>query len=238
MTLLEDALEACGGMDRWRQLRRFTVHMSLDGVLFAHKGKAGLLKEIVVEGCTRQQSLQITGFTTPDRRSLYDPARVAIERGDGELLLERPDPRAAFFGHAEPTPWDDLHLAYYCGYLSWNYLTTPFLFADTDFQTQELSPWHEQGETWRRLRVAFPARLATHSPEQILYFDRRSLQRRIDYEAAVLGGARFVEYTWAHQNFSGIVLPTLRRSLRVGPDGAVIPGGAALDIEIFDAVFK
>ena len=52
MTLLEDALNASGGMDRWHQLKRFTVHMSIDGALLARKGKAGLLKDVVAEGCT------------------------------------------------------------------------------------------------------------------------------------------------------------------------------------------
>jgi hypothetical protein len=238
MGLLLDALEACGGMDQWHRLQRFTVHLSIDGTLFARKGKAGLLRNIVVEGRTKQQALQITGFTAPDRRGLYDPDRVAIERSDGELLEERKNPRAAFVGHTDQTPWDSLHLAYYCGCLIWNYLTAPFLLADSDFQTEELSSWQEDDETWRRLRVVFPPRIATHGSEQIFYFDRNGLQRRVDYEGAVLGGVQITQDFRAHQNFSGILVPTLGRSRWVRPDGTVIPTPVALDIEIFDAVFE
>src|ERR1700688_1558902 len=111
MTLLEDALNASGGMDRWHQLKRFTVHMSIDGALLARKGKAGLLKDVVAEGCTHTQSLRFTGFTAPDKCALYRPDQVAIEGLNGDLLQVRSNPRAALRTHTEPTPGDGLTLA-------------------------------------------------------------------------------------------------------------------------------
>jgi hypothetical protein len=238
MALLEDALDARGGLDRWRRLRRFTAHVSMDGALFARKGKARLLKNIVVEGCTRRQSLQITGFTAPDRRGLYDPDRVAVENSDGQLLEERRNPRLAFAGHSDQTPWDDLHLAYYCGYLTWNYLVTPFLFTGESFLTEELSPWRENEETWRRLKVVFPPHIATHCTEQVFYFDESGHERRVDYEAAILGGLRISQYSSAYQSFSGILIPTLCRSRVVGRNGATAKGRVVFDIEVFDALFE
>jgi hypothetical protein len=237
MTLLEDALGASGGMDRWHQLKRFTVHMSIDGALLARKGKAGLLKDVVVEGCTQTQSLRFTGFTAPDKCGVYRPDQVAIEALNGDLLQVRNNPRAAFLRHADRTPWDDLHLAYFCGFSIWNYLTTPFLLAYPDVEIEELPSWKEGDEAWRRLRAVFPAPIATHSREQIFYFDNEGLQRRVDYRTTDTEDGQIAHYSSAHQEFSGIVVPTLRRSLRVGSDGAVITRPASVNIEIFDASF-
>jgi hypothetical protein len=238
MGLLQDVIGASGGIGQWRQLQRFTVHMAIDGGLLAGKGKGGLLRNVVAEGDTRRQSVQISGFTAPDKYGLYRPDRVAVEASDGTVLAERSDPRSAFAGHNQTTPWDDLHLAYYCGCWCWNALTAPFLFADSDFHIEEMSPWRADGETWRRLSVEIPSRIASHCPRQTIYIDRHSHQRRIDYEAAVSGGTPIAQYSWAHQAFSGIVVPTLYRAVTVATDGAVNPGPAALEVEIFDARFE
>jgi hypothetical protein len=235
MTLLEDALNASGGMDRWQQLKRFTVHMSIDGALLARKGKAGLLKDVVAEGSTHTQSLRFMGFTAPDKCGVYRPDQVAIEALNGDPLQVRSNPRAAFLGHTDRTPWDDLHLAYFCGFTIWNYLTTPFLLTHPGVTIEELPTWREGGEPWRRLRAVFPDPIVTHSPEQIFYFDDEGLQRRLDYRTAA---AEIAHYSSAHQEFSGIVLPTLRRSLRLDTDGAVITKPASVNIEIFDASFE
>lgn len=235
MTLLEDALNASGGMDRWQQLKRFTVHMSIDGALLARKGKAGLLKDVVAEGSTHTQSLRFMGFTAPDKCGVYRPDQVAIEALNGDPLQVRSNPRAAFLGHTDRTPWDDLHLAYFCGFTIWNYLTTPFLLTHPGVTIEELPTWREGAEAWRRLRAVFPDPIVTHSPEQIFYFDDEGLQRRLDYRTAA---AEIAHYSSAHQEFSGIVLPTLRRSLRLDTDGAVITKPASVNIEIFDASFE
>lgn len=45
-------------------------------------------------------------------------------------------------------------------------------------RAEELSPWHENTQLWRRLRAIFPPEIVTHSPEQIFHFDESGLQRR------------------------------------------------------------
>ena len=54
----------------------------------------------------------------------------------------------------------------------WTYLTTPFLFAMDGMATEELEPWRENGEMWRRLKVTFPQGIATHSTVQTFYVGR------------------------------------------------------------------
>src|SRR3546814_3099699 len=82
-------------------------------------------------------------------------------------------------GMAREYPWDLLHLAYFCGYAGWNYLTTPFLFTYPGFETEEIEPWEEEGEIWRRLKVRFSPDIPTHCPEQIFHFDAKGLLRRL-----------------------------------------------------------
>jgi hypothetical protein len=237
MTLLSEVIESHGGADLWRQLRRFSAHLSIDGVLLADKGKADTLKDVVVDGSTRDQFLRFTGFTAPDRRATYRPDRVTVESLDGEVLAARDEPRAAFAGHTDSTKWDDLHLAYFVGYTNWNYLTSPFLLAGEGFVSEELTPWQEDGQSWRRLNVTFPSRIATHSPEQTFYFDQQG-QRCVEYRTIAAGGARFVEYTWAQEEFSGIIVPTQRSAFRIASNGRVIADPPSVTVELHDAAFE
>src|ERR1700744_4480458 len=120
MTLLDEVLEACGGIERWRRLTRFTLHLSIDGDLLARRGRAGSFKDLVAEGSTRAQAVQFTGFTAPDRRGLYQPDRVAIESLDGTVFEVREQPHTDFLSPAsDNAPWDDLQFLYFCGISVW-----------------------------------------------------------------------------------------------------------------------
>ena len=238
MPLPHDAIEASGGLTRWRKFRQFTVHMSLTGTLPNRSFKAGLLKDIVVLGSTRRQSVDIIGFTAPDRRGVYRPDRVAMEDSTGARLCVRLNPKSAVPGQTDRTQWDSLQLVHYCGYSIWNYMAAPFMFAGRGFEFEELAPSLHGTESWRRLRVAFPARIATHGREQLFYFDEHGLQRRMDFQLAEYGDLRIVQSWGAHYTFSGITIPTLRRTLQVGPNGRVLDIPALLDMEIFDAQFE
>ena len=61
MGVLENALRASGGLDLWRLTRRFIVHMSITGDLCSTKCSNAKLKELVVEGSTHVQELEMTG---------------------------------------------------------------------------------------------------------------------------------------------------------------------------------
>jgi hypothetical protein len=238
MSVLDDAIAASGGLDLWSRLSRFSVSMSIGGALFERKGKGGALSKVVAEGMLHEQFLKFSGFTAPDKYAIYRPGRVSVETADGTPLESRDNPQASFAGHTDATPWDNLHLAYFAGYANWYYLTVPFLLKDPDVRVEDAGEWEEDGQTWQRLSVRFPDRIATHSPEQTFYFDRAGLQRRMDYQALDAGGAHLAHYTWAHKKYSGIVMPTRRRAFRIGQGGRLIKSPVAVDIEIFDAAFS
>jgi len=49
MTLLDDAIDAGGGLARWNSLSRFTLHLSVGGTLFSSAGHAGEFKDVIAE---------------------------------------------------------------------------------------------------------------------------------------------------------------------------------------------
>jgi hypothetical protein len=237
MALLLDVLRANGGIDRWRQMRRYTLHLSIGGELSHRKNGAARLKELVVEGSLHEQSLELLGFTAPDRRALYDADGVALEGADGRRLQERHGTASEFRAQLRSSSWDELQLAHYCGYLLWNYVNVPFILSEADFHVEELESIDVQGETWRRLRAQFPARVVTHAAEQVFHFDRDGRLRRLDYVADFEEGLSVTQLLSGHQEFSGIVVPTLSRILSSADEG-VWAKSPLLDVEIFDAVFE
>jgi hypothetical protein len=238
MALLDDAVSASGGLEQWRRFRRFTFHVSIQGSLLAGSSAATHLKDAVVEGCTQTQWVRLTCFSGPGKCAVYRPDQVSIESLDGTLLDARDDPRAALLRNGDPASWDELDVAYVCGLSIWNFVATPFLLTDPGITVEELSSWQERNQTWDRLRAVFPPEISTFSPEQIFYFDAAGLQRRTDHQIPDAAGAKVVHYSWAHQEFSDIVIPTLRQSLLLQPDGGVITKPALINIEIFDASFE
>jgi hypothetical protein len=232
MPLLDHAIEASGGLARWNRLKRFTLQLSIGGEFIPNLSNK--FKDIVAEGCTRNQLVRLTGFAGPDVCGVYQPDRVTIEDPDGKVLRTRRALNSAFQPYVSGAPVDDLHLVFLCGLCVWHALTTPFLLSGPNVTTEELPPWTEQGQLWQRIRATRPPSFGTHPHRQTLYFDATGLQRRTDHD---LFGVSVADYSWAHQEFSGIVVPTLRRSLALDVDGTVIAKPSLVDVEIFDAAF-
>lgn len=235
MALLDDVIDASGGMARWNSLSRFTLHLSVGGTLFSSAGHAREFKDVTAEGSTRAQSVRFTGITGGEHSGSFQPDAITIESLDGEVLRSWRDPSLAFSEVDPPALADELHLVFFCGVAIWNYLTNPFLLAHPGVVLEELPPWRENTETWRRLRAQFPPSLITLASDQTFYFDENALQRRTDHD---LFGMKVAHYSWAHDSFGGIVVPTLRRAQALQPDGTVIAKPVLMDVEIFDAVFE
>jgi hypothetical protein len=134
--------------------------------------------------------LALRGTDFPkSRRGDRHRQRLTLETLDGKVIESRDNPRGAFIGRKAETPWDKLHVAYFSSYALWTYFSSPFLYTLPGFDTEEITPWHENGETWRRLKVIFPNTVAGHVKEQVTYFGPDGLMRRHDYTVEILGGA-------------------------------------------------
>jgi hypothetical protein len=162
-------------------------------------------------------------FVGQDKRSVFEPGRVAIEHHDGTLLESRNDPERSFEGQQRDTPWDDIHVAYFSGEALWTYLSTPFLYTQPGFITEEIAPIDVDGETWRRLKVTFPDRIKSHTREQILCFGPDGLLRRHDYTVDILGGATGLNYASNYREVEGIIIPTTRRVYAWEGDYQLVP---------------
>jgi hypothetical protein len=74
------------------------------GALWALKGQAGVLDDVVVTASLHEERVSHRPFGAPDRHSAFTPERVAIESEDGTVLEALDQPRDSFAGHAFETP--------------------------------------------------------------------------------------------------------------------------------------
>jgi hypothetical protein len=229
--LLQIAIEAHGGLKRWSEVRTVVASASITGAIWAIKGQANYLKDIVVHVDTQQQRV-VTDFPTQDKRLTYEPARVALEVPKGRVSLERNAPEASFAGQSQETPWDPLHVAYFQGEALWTYLNSPFLYAQPGFVTEEIAPIEVEGEQWRRLKVTFPDHINSHTKTQFSCFGPDGLLRRHDYTVDILGGASGLNYAYDYQQVEGLQFFTKRRVYAYQGDYERVPEPLLVNIEI------
>lgn len=172
--LLGSILDAHGGLARWRQYESLQATIVSGGGLFSLKGMTPDASPRRMTAQLHEERTSVTPFGAPDQRGVFTPDRAAIEKLDGSLVAERHAPRDAFAGHQMNTPWDPLHRAYFNGEAMWTYFTTPFILAMDGVRVEEIEPWREGAETWRRLRAYFPGWIETHSLIQEFFFWRGS----------------------------------------------------------------
>lgn len=230
--LLGRVLDAHGGLERWRQFSRVEASITSGGGLWGMKGmkQDSLSRQMSV--WLHEQRASVMPFGAPNQRTAYSPGRIAIETVDGELVAERLDPRSSFLGHGEMTPWDPLHRAYFNGYALWSYMTMPFLFSLPRVCAEEVEPWQEGTELWRRLRVRFPADIATHCQVQEFYFGDDFLLRRHDYSVDVSGGLPAAQYVHDYVSSSGLLMPSKRRAYRRDSSGRAIETELLVSIDL------
>jgi hypothetical protein len=234
--LLKLAVDAHGGLERWNQLKTITASMSITGGIWHVKGRPDVLKDIVVETSLHEEKV-ITRYRDQNRCTVFTPHEIISKSEDGKRFERRSNPRASFEGHSLETPWDDIHVAYFQSEALWTYLTTPFLYTYPGFVTEELAPWHENGETWRPLKIIFPENITSHTREQISHFGTDGLLRRHEYTVDILGGASGLNYAADYKQFDGIMVPTTRRIYPYDAGKNKLPNPLLVAIDIKEVFF-
>ena len=115
MSLLEEAIAAHGGMERWRELKRIELRLSCGGIAMALKGRPGVLREL---------------------DATVDPRRphVRFDRlGTFEGAHGRPP------GMARRLRWTDQDVVHFAGYALWGYITAPFALASQGVTVEEIA---------------------------------------------------------------------------------------------------
>ena len=208
--LLKLAVEAHGGLARWSKVKAIKVAASIAGGIWYVKNKGDFLKNVLLTVETQKERLTVD-FPGQDKRAIFQPNRIVIEKVDGTLIEARDNPAKSFEGQQRETPWDDIHVTHFVGEALWTYLNTPFLYTHEGFVTEEIASILVESETWRRLKVTFPDNVKSHTREQISCFGPDGLLRRHDYTVDILGGATGLKYASEYRNVDGIVVPTKRR---------------------------
>ena len=232
--LLERVLMAHGGLDRWNTFSTVSASIVTGGSLWGMKGLTQDSNPRQMTVWLHEQRASVMPFGAPNQRTAYTPGRIAIETTDGQVVAERSDPRESFRNHEEGTPWDPLHRAYFNGYALWSYLTMPFLFILPGVMAEEVGPWEEGDQHWRRLRVHFPEDVATHCAVQDFYFGEDFLLRRHDYNVDVSGRLPAAQYVQDYVEAEGLRMPSKRRAYRRDPDNCAIEAQLLVAIDIND----
>jgi len=128
------AINAHGGLERWRRLKTVSAHLLQGGVLWKVKGHEGVLDDVQPDGRPAQGMGVSSAVRTAESTLVLQPDRVAIETTTVRSSRNGPI-------HASPSEsqfesfWDRLQLAYSqgmrCGLHEW-----PFLLALPDVKTE------------------------------------------------------------------------------------------------------
>jgi hypothetical protein len=234
--LLKLAVEAHGGLRAWNRLRTLTANVSIGGALWDLKQLPGLFQNSRVEVKLHHQEV-VTHLPDLNEKIIFVPHQVSVESEAGNTIETRDDPRLAFAGQTQDTPWDKLHAGYFSSYALWGYLTAPFSYTYPGFEVEEVEPWEENGELCRVLKVTFPEGYAAHTRTQYSYFGEDGLLRRHLYRVDILGGAQGANYACDYRTIERIKLPTRRRVFGYGDDLRKVPEPVLVSIDLSEITF-
>jgi hypothetical protein len=184
--LIEEALEAHGGTDRWRHYRGVSSTIVTGGQLWSIK------QAPLIAGPRRAtiqfdpQRTEVTPFGQPGRTMHWTPDRIEVTDAEDMIVAARDHPRDAI-DRSFDAAWDPLNLAYFNGYAMWTYHAVPFVFSDPSYLARDIEPVRLDGEILRGVAVRFPDGIHSHSREQRFYFGADGLLRRHDYEVEHAG---------------------------------------------------
>jgi hypothetical protein len=137
--LLQKALDAHGGLDRWRTYQMVNATIVSGGQLWDLKKVAQDPSPREMRVATQREWASVSPYGSADQETDFTPERIAIQKRDGTIVSERFRPAEHAEGKAIDTAWDALDRAYFNGYALWTYLTTPFLFALAGFASEEIN---------------------------------------------------------------------------------------------------
>src|SRR5450432_1372941 len=101
--LLDQAVKAHGGLERWNKVTSVRVAASITGAIWFVKGKGDALKNVVMTVDSKSERL-VTDFPGQDKRSIFEPNRIVMEKVDGTLIESRDNPEKSFEGQERETP--------------------------------------------------------------------------------------------------------------------------------------
>jgi len=188
--LLEFAVDAHGGMDRWNQLISVEGRFAIGGAIWGFKGVPGVFGDIDVALDLHTERVTIDPVAGPDTHTVFADGRMELRSASGEVVQAVDDPKDAMARLAYDALWTALDAAYFASEAWWTYLTAPFLFTYSGFRVDDVD---------------------SHTAEQFFHFDDAGLLFRHSYTVDILDGASGANYPSDYQTIDGIAVPMVRR---------------------------
>src|SRR5262245_40199523 len=160
--LLNEALDAHGGYDRWRQFKGVASTIISGGRLWEIKGAKVIRTPRRATSEFRRQWTQVTPFGNPEWTMTWEPQHIEITDGQGTIIGQRDNGRDVVDRRYD-APWDPLDLAYFNGYAMWTYHAFPFAFGEPGYGAREIKPIAHEGALLRGLALRIPEGVHSHS---------------------------------------------------------------------------
>jgi hypothetical protein len=225
---LEKAITAYGGRKRWAKARSIEAEVSADGLAFILKQRPTFKHARFVMDVSRPYSRITPIGKRPSITGVLDGSDVCLENANGDIIQERKNARRYFPGGRRIFYWDDLDMAYFANYATWNYLTLPSLLMRRDIMWKEV----EAGV----LEAVFPDGIPTHCQVQRFRFDRDTgLLLQHDYTAEVISSlAKAAHIVLNHSESGGFQYTSHRRVTPRFFKGKPLPFPTLIEITIHD----
>ncbi|MDT5154305.1 MAG: hypothetical protein QOI01_6038 [Mycobacterium sp.] len=77
--LLQLAVDAHGGLDRWNELQSLQTELSITGAIWRMKGKPDVFSDVTLTADLHSQHMPITPVAGAGRQSVLDDRRLSLE---------------------------------------------------------------------------------------------------------------------------------------------------------------
>src|SRR5690554_280369 len=207
--LKERMLQAHGGAQRWGELARVMLSVSVGGLDFLSRFQLNPLRDVEVTLAGDGPELTFSPYPRAGLSGGFSPHRVWLEDAAGQCVSERVLSAPIGQGLRRSLVWDELDVLAYAGLLLSEILQLPRLIATVEAELEELPPLGFAGERWQRLRLRYAESAPLSVSEHLLYLYGAGMIRRIDYASALYGAWFRVSQLWdGHESVAGLVFPT------------------------------
>jgi hypothetical protein len=207
--LVERAVAAHGGLNRWRSVRSIRLPFgAASGMLPALKGyRRTFSAPRAYEVRPHDRSTIFHGYPDDEHLGRFVDGAVSIESMEGSGRIEKLHHRDSFRGLAKYRRWNHLDALYFFGYALWHYHVVPFTIGDA-----RLVRLLGQRRALQGVEVDFAAEVQTHCRRQRFFFGDDGRITRHDYVAEVIGTwARGCHFWDAYQSVGGLQVACRRR---------------------------
>lgn len=218
-TLLEEVIDAHGGLQTWQSLTDLVTHFEIDGSVCAHGAPMGFSAAQAFFSLRHPYIIMTDQQGGPILMIDSDQLESGESQDHSDLLFAPGTFALDASSHSHHVRKE----AYSLARALRHYVTAPFLYAAPGFATEEVDPWNEDGETWRVLKVAFPPHIEAPARTQYAYYGADRFLRRTRYHLDTSPLQEFVNYAHSYDRVDGIWLPTTREVLACDPRGYKMP---------------